>query len=78
MNKNILVIAVVVVSLIISAFLVYSIVTHVKPPEPKLAVVETKAAAPAVTSGESESSYFSAAENYEKAGDLVKAKESYQ
>ena len=77
MNKNIVVTALIVIILSITGIVIYGMVKHsalAKAPSP---IAEPKTAA---RSGqdESESEYLIAASNYEKKGDLLKAKESYQ
>ena len=78
MNKNVLVVALIVVMLLVAGFLVYGIVTNARAPM-KIApqAAEPKETA-ALTSGKSEADYFASAANYEKNGDLLKAKEVYQ
>ena len=79
MNKNILVLALIVVMLVIAGFLVYGIVTHKNAPKVQTETLESaKAPAPAAGAGETESDYFASAADCEKKGDLIKAKEAYQ
>ncbi|MFA6321190.1 MAG: L,D-transpeptidase family protein [Candidatus Omnitrophota bacterium] len=85
MNKNVIIIALIVVMSIIAAFLVYAIVTHsdnsvkaVKTVKEEVSVVEKKAPVPQVKTGDSESAYLTSAADYEKSGDLLKAREYYQ
>ena len=78
MNKNILVIALIIIMSVIAAFLVYGIVTHTKTPKEETAAVEVKAPASQTPAGESESDYLASAADYEKKNDLLKAKEAYQ
>ncbi len=79
MNKNAIIIVLIVLMAAIAAFLVYGIMTHtpaVKTEEPVVEAskpVETKAAP-----GESESDYLKAAADYEKKGDLLKSREAVQ
>lgn len=76
MNKNILVVALIVVMLAIAGFLVYGIITHKSEPKTRSEASESKTPAPMI--GESESDYLAGALDYEKKGDLLKAKETYQ
>lgn len=78
MNKNILIIGLIVLMSIIAAFLVYGIVTHSNAPKAEVKAIEVKASAPQVKTSESESGMLTAAADYEKQGDLLKARESYQ
>ena len=76
MNKNILVIAVIVIMLTIAGGLVYGIITHTNAPKVQTESAEPKVSTP--VAGESESDYLASAVDYEKKGDLLKAKEMYQ
>jgi lipoprotein-anchoring transpeptidase ErfK/SrfK len=78
-NKKVLVTALIVVMSIVAFFLVYGIITHenkTNPVSPEISSVEPKEAVQ--SPGESESSYLSSAADYEKKGDLLKAKEACQ
>lgn len=65
-----------VVLVAIAVFAVYGLVAHKGMSQEPAEQTESKA--PASNPGESESEYMSSAASYEKAGDLVKAKEAYQ
>jgi lipoprotein-anchoring transpeptidase ErfK/SrfK len=79
-NKNVLVAALVVVTLLIAGLLIYGVVSHSKVDgiEVKKAAPETKTKSIRSVAGEPESSYLASAADYEKNGDLLKAKEAYQ
>jgi len=75
-NKNAVLIAAGVILAAIAVFAVYGIVTRSGiQSEP---VQQAEVSAPAASQGESESEYLASAANYEKGGDLVKAREAYQ
>ena len=76
MNKNILLVAVIVVMVAIAGLLIYGIITHMSAPKVQADTQEAKVSAPAA--GESESGYLASAADYEKKGDFLKAKETYQ
>ncbi len=79
MNKNILVVAVIILLSVIVLFLAYNIVKHVIAPEPKQEETGQKLESkPSTAPGESESEYLASAENFVKRGDLLKGKEAYQ
>ena len=77
MNKNVLVLALIVVMLAIAGGLVYGIVAHKNAPEAQVGAVEP-VKAPASAAGETEPDCFASAADCEKKGDLLKAKEIYQ
>ncbi|MDD5136059.1 MAG: L,D-transpeptidase family protein [Candidatus Omnitrophica bacterium] len=77
MNKNVIVVALIVILTVIAAFLAYGIVMHGRTAKPAGESAESKPVERSAA-GESESEYLAAASNYEKKLDLVKAKESYQ
>ena len=76
MNKNVLVVALIVIMLVIAGWLVYGIITHTN--APKAQTEASEATTPAPAAGQSESDYLASAADYEKKGDLLKAKEIYQ
>ncbi len=76
MNKNILTVGAIIVMSLVAIFLVHGIITHARVPKEEAQISESKAAAP--VPGESESDYFVSAANYDKKGNLLKAKEAYQ
>jgi len=82
-NKNIIVIALIVILAVAAALLAYGIITHAasqKVNAGKEESVETAGpkSAEHPVSGESESDYFNSAANYEKRGDLSGARDAYQ
>ncbi|MDO8525286.1 MAG: L,D-transpeptidase family protein [Candidatus Omnitrophota bacterium] len=80
MNKNILVIALIVLLSVTALFLAYNIVKRVSSPEPKQEETGQRPEPKPLSSapGESEPEYLASAENYVKRGDLLKGKEAYQ
>ena len=76
MNKNVLVVALIVIMLVIAGWLVHGIITHANEPKAQTEAIELKTSMPAA--GESEAGYLASAADCEKKGDLLKAKEAYQ
>ncbi|MDD5427953.1 MAG: L,D-transpeptidase family protein [Candidatus Omnitrophica bacterium] len=78
MNKNVLIIALIIVMSVIAAFLAYGIITRAGAPKEEVsAAAETKSSVVKV-SARPESDYLTEAADREKKGELLKAKEIYQ
>ena len=78
MNKNVIVVVLIVLMSAAAIFLIHGIITHAKAPQPEIQVTGPKADAVSPVPGESEQDYFTAAADCEKKGGLLKAKEAYQ
>ena len=75
-NKNVLVVAVIVIMLAILGFLVYGIITHINMSKAQMGALESKV--PVSAADESESGCLASAADCEKKGDLLKARETYR